>query len=130
MISLLLLLIVIFLNLPAEYIVGARRAGRDGIAPFQNVMSFFINGIGRGFSKIAGLKGDVEERKQMQEEIATLRFQVRNLKSLEYENEELRSNLDFVQKQKKKLILCEVMVRMDSSGWWQSIRLNRGFAKF
>lgn len=61
----------------------------------------------------------------MSAELIHLRNEARDLRLLENENIELRRQLDFVRRTPRKLIPCEVIAR-DISGWWHTIRLNRG----
>jgi rod shape-determining protein MreC len=57
-----------------------------------------------------------------------LQAEVRSLKDLEQENQRLREQMAFAQRDRRHLIPCEVIGR-DSEGWWQTLRLNKGLAE-
>ena len=118
--------IVALLNLPLPAGMRLRSETRDNIAPFQNIMSLVI---GRGRDLVAFLMDTAsagEERRQLITRVAELEFQIRAQVALERDNKELRRQLGFRSRQEQDLVLCEVVARGDATGWWQTIRLNRG----
>ena len=64
----------------------------------------------------------------MAAELVRLRDEVRDLRTLEKENNELREALEFARHSDRKLVPCEVIAR-DLTGWWQTIRLDKGSAE-
>jgi rod shape-determining protein MreC len=68
----------------------------------------------------------VREKEALLAENAELRYENQSLRILERENNEFRRLLGFQKRQGRKLVLCEVLSRGDSSGWWQIITLSRG----
>ena len=121
-----LLAVVVLLNLPLPVASGLAGGTRDGMVPFQNVFGFLVN-RGRAATLILFRAGHAAgERQEMLREIATLRHELRRLQIIETDNVTLREQLGFKQRQKHKLLLCEVVSRGDTTGWWQAVRLNRG----
>ena len=121
-----IVLVVIVLNLPLPASMRIESGAREGLAPFQNVMSFVLHKGGKVFAIFTNAKGAIKERDDMLLEIARLREQVRDLEPLAEENARLRKSLRFTKRVKHRLIPCEVIGRGDISGWWQKIRLNKG----
>jgi len=70
----------------------------------------------------------LEENKRLSEEVIYLQAKQVDLENLEQENRHLRDQLDFYNRQKHTLISCQVTART-ISGWWQSLRLDKGRAQ-
>jgi len=66
------------------------------------------------------------ERRALQAEIARLRDRMRTLEGFELENQVLRRQLGLAILSERDLLLCEVVARGDMSGWWRTIRINKG----
>jgi len=128
-IGVVLLGVIVLLNLPLPVSMRVKAASRDNLAPFQNVMSFLIRKVQDGVSLAVKGGAAVGEKREMRKEIARLHYEIRRLKALERHNEELRRLLDFKKSRKHQLVMCEMVVRGDTSGWWQTVRLNRGSAE-
>ncbi len=120
------LLLVVLLNLPLPATLAVRSGLRDNAAPFQNAMSLVIHRVGALFSRVGRTSEMIQEKQDLQVEIAELRSQLRRLKQFENENRTLRRQLGFAIRSPRKLLLCEVVARGDMSGWWQTLRLNKG----
>jgi len=116
----------ICLNLPVPVALRAKRAARDNLMPYQNVMSLFLARARRSVLVFLHAQQVVREKEALLAEVATLRHEVRRLKTLERQNDELRRLLGFQKRQNRRLVLCEVIARGDPSGWWQTLTLNRG----
>jgi rod shape-determining protein MreC len=89
-------------------------------------MSFLVNRtlrIGTYLKEAARASG---EREKMLTEMAGLREEVRRLTTLERDNAELRSLLGFKDAHRYKLVICELVSRGDTSGWWQTLTVNKG----
>lgn len=113
------------LNLPIAASRRAKAVLREALAPLQQAVSGVSRKTGESVRAIRGIGDLAEENKAMSAELAHLRAEVRDLRLLENENVELRRQLDFVRRTPRRLIPCEVIAR-DISGWWHTIRLNRG----
>ncbi len=120
------LAIIVLLNLPLTAIIRVRSGVHDNVAPFQNAVSVIMNKCRESMLVMKDSQGAMTEKKRMQEQIVNLEYQIRELAALERDNEELRTQLEFKTKEKKQLVLCEVIMRGGMSGWWQSLTLNRG----
>jgi rod shape-determining protein MreC len=77
---------------------------------------------------LGNLTDQLAENRRMAEEINRLRIDIERLRRLERQNAELRGMLRFAQRSPHRLIACEVIGRGDVTGWWQTIRLNKGEA--
>ncbi len=65
-------------------------------------------------------------RRELEQQVAALRLQMADLMRMERENELLRRDLNFVRQQRLRLMAAEVIGRDDISGWWKTVRINRG----
>jgi rod shape-determining protein MreC len=120
------LAVLVLLNLPAPSSLYIKTATRGNLAPFQNVLWFLSGRVPETLSSIIASGKISDEKRRLIEEAANLRYQIRQLNALEKDNEELRAQLGFKSTQKCRLVLCEVVARGDTSGWWQILTLNRG----
>jgi len=123
------LAVLVLLNLPVPSSLYIKQATRGNLAPFQNVMWFLSGKVPEALSSIVASGKISNEKRRMTEEAANLRYQIQQLKALEKDNEELRKQLGFRNTHRCKLVLCEVVARGDTSGWWQTLTLNRGAAE-
>jgi rod shape-determining protein MreC len=115
------------LNLPPAVSARAKGAVREAVAPLQSVLSGFSRKVSESVKSIRGIGGLMIENEKMAAELAHLRNEVRDLKSLEQENADLRQQMQFARRSNYRLIPCEVIAR-DITGWWQTIRLGKGTA--
>lgn len=118
--------IVVLLNLPLPAKLRASIAAREGAAPFLNFMSWVTFRLKESSEIFFHAADAVQEKQTLIQEITELRLRVKESATYVRENEELRGLLDFKQRQKRKLVLAEVIGRGDTSGWWQTITINRG----
>lgn len=118
-------LLIAVLNLPLAFTQGVKNLVREGIAPVQEAVSGFARATRQGVSSVRGLGGLVSENQRMTAELARLFAEVRHLKALELENEQLRRNLAFASRARRDLIPAEVIAR-SRDGWWQTLRINKG----
>lgn len=114
-------------NLPLSISRRIKAIFREMLAPLQQSVSVARSRWREGYRILRGMNDLVEENRRLSEEIVHLRNQVHELRALEGENNELRRQLDFLRRAEKQLIPCEVISR-DVSGWWNSVRINRGAA--
>lgn len=122
----LLLTLVVVLNLPVPASMRLKNAVRNTITPYQNVLSFAVTKLRNMFFVLGSATAVVAEREELVGEIAVLRHQIRDSDALVQENRVLREKLAFVHASPHKLVFCEVLSRGDTSGWWQTLRLNKG----
>lgn len=120
-------LLLAVLNLPVSVTQGVKNTVREFLSPMQEAASGFVRSVREGFSSVRGLGGLVSENQRMTAEVARLQSEVRDLKSLERENEQLRHALNFASRAQRDLIPAEVIAR-SRDGWWQTLRLNKGAA--
>jgi rod shape-determining protein MreC len=120
-------LLLAVLNLPVSVTQGVKNTVREFLSPMQEAASGFVRSVREGFSSVRGLGGLVSENQRMTAEVARLQSEVRDLKALERENEQLRHALNFASRAQRDLIPAEVIAR-SRDGWWQTLRLNKGAA--
>lgn len=113
------------LNLPASTERSIKAAVREGISPLQSVVTSASRTIRETLKTPRGLGGITLENRRLASEVIALRNEVWALRELERENMELRNQLAFLKKVRYELIPAEAIAR-DVSGWWQTIRLNKG----
>jgi len=123
-----LIAVVVLMNLPVPATLRLKAGARDSFVPVQNVMGFIVSRISDGVVFLAVAKQAVDGRNEMMTELAALRHEARRRHALELENRELRARLKFAARHKHKLVLCRVVSQGGVSGWWQTVRLNRGRA--
>ena len=120
------LAVVVLLNLPVPASVRLKAGVREGLTPFQNVFARIGNAFRAPVSFLRGSGSFAREKAQLLEQIANMQLQLRMQKSVAEDNAELRRQLGFQLRHRYRLVLCEVLARGDTSGWWETIRLNRG----
>lgn len=128
LVSLVLLVVVVLLNLPMQVSVRLKNGAQDNIAPFQNGLTLIVRNFLQSISSFAGARELAAEKVQMTEEIANLKHEIKQLKNLQDENDKLRREVGFQKQSKYGLVLCEVVARGDTSGWWKTITINKGKA--
>jgi rod shape-determining protein MreC len=74
------------------------------------------------------MKSREAERNRLRDQVAVLRDRILALEDAKRENEQLRRQMGFGQRSARRLIPCRAVFRGDTTGWWQTIRLNRGAA--
>jgi len=121
------LLIVVALNLPLPATLAVRAGMRSSVTPFQNTMSLVVFRMRNIFSGVGRSAQIAIEKRELEIEVATLRSELLRLKRFKDENCALRRQLGFAVLSPRKLLLSEVISRGDISGWWHTLRLNKGF---
>lgn len=122
------LAVVVLLNLPPPAVLRSAAEVRDGMEPFQNTLSLVVARTRRLFSGIGRTGRIIEQKQALEIKVAELEHRLRRLEHFKTENELLRRQLGFSILSPRKLLLCEVIVRGDMSGWWQTVRLNKGLS--
>ncbi len=113
------------MNLPDSASRRVKGAVRDGISPLQGVLRGGVRELRDIFRYVRGIGDLALENRALSEEIVYLRGEMRMARELERDNQMLRDLLGFVQRFPNKLVSCEVIGR-DSTGWWQTVRLDKG----
>jgi len=126
LVFLLVLGTVVLLNLPLPASLRIKASARDNFLPFQNVMSLVLVRAGELGRTLGDARRAMEVQQDRIGEIAELRSEVRLLRSLARENDELRDALGFARRRSLRLIPCRVVLRGDAAGWWQKVTVNRG----
>jgi len=121
-----ILTVVVLLNLPLPASLRVKTGARDGVAPFQNVLSLVFNKGHRLFSFVSHESMSAEEKERLLTKIAELSYQLDQTEFLRRDNDDLRKMVDFRTRKSHKLQLCEVVSRGDVGGWWQTVTLNKG----
>lgn len=99
---------------------------RETLSPINRLVTTTFHRV-RGMSEaMRGWGGLPEENRKLGEEIVILRNRVAELSAMEEENTRLREQLGFARRSTRDLVPAEVIAR-DISGWWQTVRLSKGF---
>lgn len=121
------LVVLAMMNLPEPASRRVKGAVRDGISPLQAMLRGGVREVRETFRYIRGIGDLALENRGLSEEIVYLRGEVRMARELERDNQALRDLLGFVKRSPNRLVSCEVIGR-DSTGWWQTVRLDKGTA--
>ena len=121
----LLALLVLALALPDAVSEHAKAGARETLAPLQGLISGTLRRLKNAGASIRGWGGLPEENRKLAETNLILQNRVLELQSLEEENLRLRGLLAFQRRSRQQLIAAEVIAR-DLSGWWRSVRLDKG----
>ena len=113
------------LNLPGPVSRRTKAVLRDAVAPLQGLATRSWRKLVEGMRTVRGFGGLVREHQAMSAEMIHLRNRVQELRALEWENQELRRQLDYDRAADRRLIPCEVIAR-DMTGWWHTLRVNKG----
>lgn len=99
---------------------------REWLTPLQ-ALPHMAGGHARDLGEsVAGDARSGVSRRELERQVSELRLQAAEVLRLEQENERLRRDLNFVRTQKLKVLAAEVIGRDDISGWWKTVRINRG----
>lgn len=120
-------IVLAMMNLPDSASLRVKGAVRDGISPLQAALQGGVRELKDILRYIRGIRDLVLENRGLSEEIVYLRGEMRMARELERDNQMMRDLLGFVRRFPNKLISCEVIGR-DSTGWWQTARLDKGAA--
>ena len=120
------LVVAVLMNLPEAAESRVKGAVRDGVVPIQSGLSASLRRLRDLWSYLRGV-GDLAMRNaELSGEITRLRGELRLAQDIERENSQLRSLLAFRQRPASSLLVpCEVIGR-DSTGWWSTVRLDKG----
>ncbi len=121
------LIVLAMMNLSDSASLRVKGVVRDGISPLQTALRGGVRNLREIFRYIRGIGDLAMENRGLSEEIVYLRGEMRMARELERDNQMLRDSLEFVRRFPNRLISCEVVGR-DSTGWWQTVRLDKGSA--
>ncbi len=119
------LVVLATVNLPDSASSRVKGAVRDGISPLQAALRGGVRDLREILHYIRGIGDLALENRALSEELVYLRGEMRMARELERDNEMLRDLLGFVRRLPNQLVSCEVIGR-DSTGWWQTVRLDKG----
>ncbi len=119
------LIVLAMMNLSDSASLRVKGVVRDGISPLQGVLRGGVRELREIFRYIRGIGDLALENRALSEEIVYLRGEMRMARELDRDNQMLRDSLEFVRRFPNRLISCEVVGR-DSTGWWQTVRLDKG----
>lgn len=117
--------LLMLFNLPGGCTVRFKGIFKDTLTPLQRVFIKTSQSLKEGADTVRGFGGLLEENSRLSEELIYLQARQVKLENLEQENRHLQDQLDFYSRQKGSLIPCQVTART-ISGWWQSMRLDKG----
>ena len=120
--------LLLLFNLPGGCTARFKGVFKDALSPFQRVFVKTVQSLKEGIDAVRGFGGMLEENSRLSEEVIYLQAKQVELENLEQENRHLQDQLDFYSRQKHTLIPCQVTART-ISGWWQSVRLDKGRAQ-
>ncbi|MBU4201354.1 MAG: rod shape-determining protein MreC [Verrucomicrobia bacterium] len=118
------LLLIVLLNCPPATCARLYGGVRDALSPLVAFLSDTCSSCWRASRGSRVLAAD---NSRMAVEISRLRTEVRQLKSLERENAELRHLLGVEARAGVRLIAAQVTTRA-IGGWWQMARLDKGLS--
>ena len=126
LIGFLLLVAVVLLNLPLPARVRLRMAARDGTAPAQTALGLLAGQAWEAAAFLMRAGHALRDRERLIDEVARLRFEVDRLSALDAENRDLKRMLAYRERSPDHLLLARAVSRGGTSGWWRTVRLNRG----
>lgn len=99
---------------------------RDVLAPVQEMVSSGASRVRESFLAVRNVGDMVDENSRLEAKLIQLGNEVLALTALEKENLQLREQLLYRERSTWDLVPCEVIAR-DVSGWWQTLRLGKGY---
>ena len=115
----------LLLVLPIPALNRVKDALREALVPFQSAGTV----VGTRARDLAGeglSPSALDARLRHEQRIAEQEMELQSLRAVQQENERLRESLAFVSRRKGRTMAAEVVGRGDISGWWQTLRINRG----
>ncbi len=123
--AVLLASLLVLLNLPTGASRRVKAALREALAPLHALVTRTSLGVREAGGALRGFGGMAGENRRLAEELARLRGEQRRLAVFGEQNRELRRQLGYRRASPRRLLPCEVIAR-DVSGWWQTLRIDRG----
>ncbi len=101
---------------------------RDALAPYQALTAAFGAGIRQRMEVWRRSRVQDERLAALEAEIKELRRERMRLSGVLQENQALRRQLAYKARSEKKMVPCRVIARGEMTGWWRTLRVNRGTA--
>ena len=117
--------LLLLFNLPGGCTARIKGIFKDPVSPVETFFIKTAHSLKAGADTVRGFGGVMEKNSRLSEEVIYLQAKLVGLENLEQENRHLQDQLDFYKRQKHTLIPCQVTART-ISGWWQSMRLDKG----
>jgi rod shape-determining protein MreC len=118
---------LVMFNLPESVSQNLRGGFREGIASYQGAIMRALAKFHRPLTARGVLTPDLAgDYDRLASEVMALRSETTLLARVARENLELRGLLGFRQRVAFQTVACQVIARDDGSGWWQTIRLDKG----
>jgi len=124
--GLVLLAIIILVSVPLAVELRLRAAVRDSAVSSQTVLTLMDERVRGALTFLFRAREAVEKHDAMLDEVARSRHELHHHRTLEQENRLLRRMMGFRESSPHGLLLSRVIARGGTSGWWQSVRINRG----
>ena len=124
--GILVLLVLVFLHLPLRGARRARAVVRDLLHPLENTAVVGVRRVATWFSAAGQADRLAMENARLQRALGERDFRIVELEQIRRENEALRRQLGFAILSPRQLLLAEVTARGELSGWWQTVRINKG----
>tara|TARA_B100000809_G_scaffold194559_1_gene193765 strand:+ start:3107 stop:3937 length:831 start_codon:yes stop_codon:yes gene_type:complete len=118
--------IVVLFNFTPALSVRVKGLFRDIFAPVQGVTSSYVGRVRGAVGQMQEIESYRETADRIAEELFVLKDRVRSMEKVVAENAELRRTLGFASRSTRRVVPCEVIGQRDLSGWWQTIRVNKG----
>jgi rod shape-determining protein MreC len=117
--------LLLLFNLPGGCAIRIKGIFKDTASPAHRFVIKTVQSLKEGADTVRGFGGLFEENNRLSEEVIYLQARLVQLENLDQANRHLQDQLDFYSRQKQALIPCQVTSRT-ISGWWQSVRLDKG----
>jgi rod shape-determining protein MreC len=118
--------LVVLLNLEGPLSARMKASLREVVAPLQEAVFSGTRKVSEATRAVRAFGDLVKQNEAMSAELVELRNEVLTLKGLEQENIDLRQQMLYARQAERRLVSCPVIAR-DVSGWWQTVRLGKGY---
>ncbi len=120
------LLVLALLNVPLPVARRTRSAIRDLLYPLEHTLVLGISRVHVWFLAAGQADRLAVENANLKRELAERDYRILELQQIRQENDSLRQHLGFAILSPRSLLLAEVTARGELSGWWQTVRINKG----
>lgn len=121
----LIVILITVMSLPMPWSRTIKRAAAETLSPLQRLAVSARDRVGGVTRVMSDRTKVIEENEGLKLENARLQRRVLDLEALEEENTRLARELDFARTAERNLVAARVVGR-DITGWWRTIRLDRG----
>lgn len=123
-----LLALGMLFGLPSPFARSLRGLVRDGMAPYHALTGSFGARTRQMIERRRQRRTGLDQWAEQQAEIQALRRDLMALGAVRDENAALRRQLNYVSQTPSDLVACRVIARGEMTGWWRTLRVNRGAA--